>query len=74
MPPTQGKRFVVEVSDELHRRVRVLAAEEDITIANLVREAIEHEIARRRSTISQPERRDRPPHSQPARERKTGVA
>jgi predicted DNA-binding protein len=52
-----GKRFVVEVSDELHRRVRVLAAEEGITIADLVRAAIEREMEERRNSRPAPKSR-----------------
>jgi hypothetical protein len=42
------RRLVVLIKDSLHYRLRVLAAEQRTTIADLVREAIEREIARRR--------------------------
>jgi hypothetical protein len=42
------RRLVVLIKDSLHYRLRVLAAEQRTTIADLVREAIEREIVRRR--------------------------
>ena len=42
------RRLVVLIKDSLHYRLRVLAAEQRTTIADVVREAIEREITRRR--------------------------
>jgi hypothetical protein len=43
-----ARRLVVLIKDSLHYRLRVLAAEQRTTIADLVREAIKREIVRRR--------------------------
>ena len=42
------RRLVVLIKDSLHYRLRVLAAEQRTTIADVVREAIEREITQRR--------------------------
>jgi hypothetical protein len=45
-------RLVVIIPDNLHHRLRVLAAEQRSTIAEITREALEREIARRRGSDS----------------------
>jgi predicted DNA-binding protein len=42
------KRVMVPMPPALHHRLRVLAAEEQTTMADIIREALEREIARRR--------------------------
>jgi hypothetical protein len=44
------KRLVVLIPDKLHHRARVLAAERRVTMAELVREALERETAREIAT------------------------
>jgi hypothetical protein len=58
-----ARRLVVLIKDSLHYRLRVLAAEQRTTIADLVREAIEREIARRREGDPLPRH---PPPADPA--------
>jgi hypothetical protein len=56
------RRLVVLIKDSLHYRLRVLAAEQRTTIADLVREAIEREIARRREGVGPLTRHPPPAH------------
>jgi hypothetical protein len=52
-----GKRFIVDVSDELHRRVRIAAAEDDISISEFVRVAIERALEQRQGGGEQQHRK-----------------
>ena len=52
MPPTPEtepiKRVMVPMPDSLHHRIRVIAAERRLTMAEVIREALEREVARQR--------------------------
>ena len=46
--PEPTRRLSVEIPDSLHHRLRLLALEERTTLAAIVREMLEREIASRR--------------------------
>jgi hypothetical protein len=59
MPRTQAaagdepmKRLVVSISDNLHHRIRVIAAERRLTMTEVIREALEREVARQRENAA----------------------
>jgi predicted transcriptional regulator len=46
------KRVMVPMPDSLHHRIRVIAAERRLTMAKVIREALEREVARQKESAA----------------------